>query len=386
MTLIVDERELHEAVAATLRQVFGLGRVTFFLRDGDGTPFRVVSSRGVDDEQARTAEFAADGRLARWLRVNEAPLVLEESPGIVAFLDEAERRTLERLGAAACFPLVAMNRLTGFLAVGPTDAAAGFGLSAAERELLSALAGQATLAIENAALLREQKARLKRMYRAERLATAGELAAGAAHEIRNPLTAIRSVIQYLRTDYPAGSERAGLIDEVLAEVDRIDGIVEGLLSFARPAEARFERVDLVELLRHGIALVSARARAQRVATELALPDSLQVHADPNLLKQLLLNVFLNALQAMPGGGVLRLAADLRGGIAEIRATDTGCGIAPEHVERIFDPFFTTKRDGTGLGLSTSYGIVERHGGELEVESAVGRGTTIRIRLPQRQRR
>jgi two-component system NtrC family sensor kinase len=84
--------------------------------------------------------------------------------------------------------------------------------------------------------------------------------------------------------------------------------------------------------------------------------------------------------------VLRLAADLRGGIAEIRATDTGCGIAPEHVERIFDPFFTTKRDGTGLGLSTSYGIVERHGGELEVESAVGRGTTIRIRLPQRQRR
>jgi signal transduction histidine kinase len=222
------------------------------------------------------------------------------------------------------------------------------------------------------------------MYRAERLATAGELAAGAAHEIRNPLAAVRSAIQYLRSDYAEGSARASLVDDLLSEVDRIDGIVEGLLSFARPPVSRPEPVELPELLGQSVALVAVRARSQRVSVTLDAPPSLAFHADPNQLKQVLLNVLLNALQAMPDGGELRVAAAPRGRSVEIRVADTGSGIPPEHVDRVFDPFFTTRPEGTGLGLSICYGIVERHGGEMEVRSEAGRGTEMVVRLPRRQ--
>lgn len=377
LTLTADPEELYPGVAARLRDVFGLEGVAVFLRDGDGAPFRAMAARGAS---AGDAVFPSEGKLARWLRVNEAPLFPDESPGVMEFLDAEERRALAGLGAAACVPLVAVNRLTGFLVLGrPRD---GRPLDAARRDLLLALAGQAALAFENAALAREAKARLKRMYRAERLATAGELAAGAAHEIRNPLAAIRSAIQYLRGDYAEGSDRASLVDDLLSEVDRIDGIVEGLLSFARPPVSLAEPVELAELLGQSVGLVAARARGQRVAVRLDVPPALSLRADPNQLKQVLLNVFLNALQAMPHGGELRVSATPRGRWLELRVADTGPGIAPEHLERVFDPFFTTRPDGTGLGLSICYGIVERHGGEMEVRSEAGSGAEVVVRLPR----
>jgi signal transduction histidine kinase len=252
LTLVVDEDQLRAAIPAKLREFFGLERVAIFLREGDGAPFRVASARGIEAPVADAAAFPADGRLARWLKVNEMPLVLAEQPGVVDFLDAGERDTLRSLGAAACFPLVALNQLRGFLAVGPTGRGPALGLDPGERELLGVLAGQAALAFENAALIREQRDRLKRLYRAERLATAGEMAAGAAHEIRNPLTSIRSAIQHLRGDYEDASPRAELIDDILAEVDRINEIVEALLSFARPAQVKFESVDLAELVRQEV--------------------------------------------------------------------------------------------------------------------------------------
>jgi signal transduction histidine kinase len=224
------------------------------------------------------------------------------------------------------------------------------------------------------------------LYRAERLATAGELAAGAAHEIRNPLTSIRSAIQHLGSGYEDGDQRAELVGDILAEVDRINEIVEGLLSFARPAEPKFEDVDLSELIRHAIAMVDTRARKQGVETRTEVPDDLSVRADPNLITQVLLNVAMNALQAMPEGGALDISAGRLGRMVELRVGDTGPGISEEDRDRLFDPFFTTKKDGTGLGLSVCYGIVQRHGGEIEVESEVERGTLVKIRLPDRHGR
>jgi signal transduction histidine kinase len=383
LTLVVDEDQLRAAIPAKLREFFGLERVAIFLREGDGAPFRVASARGIEAPVADAAAFPADGRLARWLKVNEMPLVLAEQPGVVDFLDAGERDTLRSLGAAACFPLVALNQLRGFLAVGPTGRGPALGLDPGERELLGVLAGQAALAFENAALIREQRDRLKRLYRAERLATAGEMAAGAAHEIRNPLTSIRSAIQHLRGDYEDASPRAELIDDILAEVDRINEIVEALLSFARPAQVKFESVDLAELVRQTVALIDARARKCGVTVEVDGPESLPFMADGNLIKQVVLNVAMNALQAMPEGGTLSIAVERVGAAAEIRVEDTGCGITPEDRERIFDPFFTTKKEGTGLGLSVCYGIVQRHGGEIEVDSEIGVGTTLKVRLPGR---
>jgi signal transduction histidine kinase len=197
------------------------------------------------------------------------------------------------------------------------------------------------------------------------------MAAGAAHEIRNPLTSIRSAIQHLRGDYEDASPRAELIDDILAEVDRINEIVEALLSFARPAQVKFESVDLAELVRQTAALIDARASKSGVTVEVDGPESLPLMADGNLIKQVVLNVVMNALQAMAEGGTLSIALEPVGAAAEIRVQDTGCGITAEDRERIFDPFYTTKQEGTGLGLSVCYGIVQRHGGEIEVDSEIG---------------
>lgn len=383
LALIVDRDELCEAAAVRLQEIFGLERVVVLLRDESDTAFRHVAARGIASALAATATIPVAGRLAQWLRVNEIPLALHENPGAAAFLDDAERSTLTGLGTGICVPLVAMNRLIGILLLGYHGQGAA---PTYDPEFLTALAAQIALALENATLLHERRTRLKRLYRAERLATAGELAAGAAHEIRNPLTSIRSAIQYLRGDYPAESDRAMLIDEVLSEVDRIDGIVEGLLSFARPRAARFESIDLAALLRQTVTLISARAEDQGIALELHATGPLPATGDPDLLRQLFLNLFLNALQATPHGGTLRISASTDRRMTMVRITDTGHGIAPENLERIFAPFFTTKGEGTGLGLSIGYGIVERHGGEIEVESEVGRGTTMIVRLPGRNGR
>jgi signal transduction histidine kinase len=381
LTLIVDEEQLRETIPAKLREFFGVERVAVFLREADGGPFVLSSARGLGEELDSSLAFLPNGRLARWLKVNEEPLVLSDQPGVVDFLGDAEREILARLDIHACFPLVALNQLKGFLALGSTAGSNAFTLSGEQRELLTVFAGQTALAFENAALLREQRARLKRLYRAERLATAGELAAGAAHEIRNPLASIRSAIQHLRGSFSEGDKQTDLVDDILAEVDRINDIVEGLLSFARPAEPQFGRVNLAELARHVVTLVEVQAGEQNVVASVDVPD-IVVRADPNLITQVLLNVVMNALQAMPDGGALDIATISTGRTVEIRVSDTGAGIAMEDREKLFDPFFTTKKGGTGLGLSVCYGIVQRHGGEIEVESDVGHGTVVMIRLPE----
>jgi signal transduction histidine kinase len=385
LALIVDGRELYATVAVRLQEVFGFRHVGVFLRDGDGAPFRAAAWRGSGPPASPDAAIAAEGPLAQWLRVNETVLVLADDRGVLDFLDPDERSLLVRLGAVACVPLIAFNQLTGFLTVGATTGAGGYALDRSQRELLGTLTAQAALAFANAALLREQKARLKRLLRAERLATAGELAAGAAHEIRNPLTAIRSAVQYMGSDYEPGSDRAALAAEVLREVDRIDGILSGLLSFGRTPQVRPEQVDLHTLLTRSAALIESRARGQGVRIDLQSVGPLLLRADPNLLKQVLLNVFLNALQAMPAGGVLAIETEARGSSLVVRTSDTGCGIPPQHLERVFDPFFSTKPDGSGLGLSICYGIVERHGGDMTVTSEQGAGTTVTITLPVRSR-
>ncbi len=169
----------------------------------------------------------------------------------------------------------------------------------------------------------------------------------------------------------------------LRETDRIDETLAALLSFSRPSEIRKEPCDLVGLLEESVALVSFQARAKGVEVRTSFPPPpVVVEADGSQLKQVFLNVFLNAVQAMEGGGALTVEA-LRheSGRPLIRVTDTGPGIPEEALDKVFDPFFTTKKGGTGLGLSICYTIVKAHGGEIEVRSRLGEGTTVLVSLP-----
>ena len=217
----------------------------------------------------------------------------------------------------------------------------------------------------------------------------GQLAAGVAHEIRNPLTAIRSTMQYLAQGLDGDGERE-LVGELLSEVDRINGTIGGLLSLSRTGELRLVEIDLAEPLGRALQLVKAHANGQGIALE-ASPGAgaFRVVGDAGQLEQMFLNLLLNAVQAMPGGGRITVSvAPCRPHLTEsaapwveVRIADTGPGIAPDHLRRVFDPFFTTKRDGTGLGLAICHGVVEQHRGEIRLESEEGVGTTALIRLP-----
>jgi signal transduction histidine kinase len=227
---------------------------------------------------------------------------------------------------------------------------------------------------------------------AERLASVGRLASGLAHEIGTPLNVIGGRTEAVQRRL-SGDEPAQKNLRIIAEqIERITRIVRGMLDFARSREARLQAVDIGAAIHKVMELLDHRFAEARVRVECDLaPDLPLVMADADQLHQVFLNLATNALDAMPGGGRLRISGR-RAGVAsgvpdardvEIAFEDTGVGIAAEHLNRIFDPFFTTKEvgRGTGLGLAVSYGIVRDHGGSIEVESRPGQGARFTVRLP-----
>lgn len=228
----------------------------------------------------------------------------------------------------------------------------------------------------------------RRLIQAEKLAAVGEMAAGIAHELNNPLTTVTGFTELVLDDLPEDAESRPDLELVLREARRARDVVRRLLDFSRRSESERTRVDLNELLDDVLSLTHHLMHTSGVQLEVSLSKNLPwVSVDRNQIKQVFLNLFHNALQAMPTGGQLfvRTGVRQRGGrkwvVASIR--DTGAGITPENKERIFEPFFTTKssQGGTGLGLSVTYGIVTDHGGEIDVESEVGCGTNFTVWLP-----
>lgn len=386
LALIVDRDAIEASVAARVRELFAPDLLVILQPDSEGASFVPTFAQGLSLEALADAAVATRGKLARWLSVNETSLALHQQPGVFEYLETAEKELLTRLRLDVCVPMIHLNRLIGILLLGRDRER--WSPSRTEIEMLDLLASQASLAFENAALYRAQSERLDRLHRAERLAAVGQLAAGLAHEIRNPLTAIRSTMQYLLKDLNPDEPRHQLVEELLSEVDRINSTVGGLLSLSRSGELRLAEIDLLAPLSASIHLVQARADEQNVILETSFGhDLLPVLGDAGQLKQVFLNLLLNALQSMPEGGRITLTAGLwsppsgAGRWAQVRMIDTGPGISADELRKVFDPFFTTKRDGTGLGLAICHGIVEQHQGEIRLESEVGRGTTALVRLP-----
>jgi len=255
-----------------------------------------------------------------------------------------------------------------------------------------ALASQAARAIESSQAYERVKER-------ERLAALGEMSAGLAHEIRNPLGAIKGAAQLLvgpdGKPLPPGPESSEFIDIILEEVDRLNNVVTRFLDYARAEKserALHGRVDLNAVIAKTTMLLQqapeARSAEVRVRTDELLPN---VAGEPEALVQVFLNLGLNALQAMPEGGVLEIITTRRrrsrlgyGQFAEVRFRDTGVGIARDKLKKLFIPFFTTKSRGTGLGLAISQRIVAQHGGTIEVRSTPGQGSTFSVFLPALQ--
>ncbi len=236
---------------------------------------------------------------------------------------------------------------------------------------------------------REEIERLHRtqISRAEHLATLGELAAGLAHEIRNPLAGIAGVIEIIGRDLPESSPNREVLREVQREVLHIKQILSDLLDYARPKAPKFQPADLNATTEHAVILARQQALSRPIQIEFEMAAGLPpVEHDAGQIQQVLLNLLLNAVQAIEGAGgsgKVQVRVEKRDAYATVTVNDTGRGISAEHLPNIFRPFFTTKGKGTGLGLSLARRIVDDHGGRIEVASELGVGSRFTVWLPFR---
>jgi two-component system NtrC family sensor kinase len=233
----------------------------------------------------------------------------------------------------------------------------------------------------------------RQVYQSQKLAAVGQLAAGVAHEINNPLTGVLSYSSFLLKRAEDKPEFKEDLEVIVRETKRCRGIVKGLLDFARQSPPEIHAIHINEIVERAIRIVQTQLAAHHVELQKHLRSDLpKVHADANQIQQVLVNLLLNANDAIgEGGGTIELFTNftLDGDTTqaqareiEIRVSDTGCGISAADLQRIFDPFFSTKGPkGTGLGLAVAWGIIEKHDGRIEVESEVGKGTTLRVLLP-----
>ena len=218
----------------------------------------------------------------------------------------------------------------------------------------------------------------------ERLAAVGRITAGVAHEVKNPLNSMRLWLENLKESLPPDRDgaTAQAVNVLDAEIDRLDAVVKRFLDFARPMDVRLEPTQLAELLREVLEVAQPQLQRAKVEVAQLLPIGIpEVFVDRDLLKQAVLNLVLNAVDAMPGGGQLQLTLSRRGEVAEITVGDTGKGIPPELRQKVFQLFFTTRPGGSGIGLASTFRIVQLHNGSINFTSEVGRGTTFRIELP-----
>ncbi|UII54258.1 PAS domain S-box protein [Cytobacillus spongiae] len=237
------------------------------------------------------------------------------------------------------------------------------------------------LAIRND--ITEKKKTEEILHRQDKLAAVGQLAAGVAHEIRNPLTSMRGYAEFLSED-EADPQRKEFIEIILDEINRVNTIVEDFMVLAKPKAAQLEEKNIIPIIKNVLSLLEFEARKKKVALHYECPlDIIQIECDEDRLKQVFLNFVKNGIEAMPNGGDLTVKITLRDGQCQVSIQDTGVGIPEEKLKKIGEPFYTTKKDGNGLGLMVSFKIIESHNGKVYIESELNKGTVFNIVLPSK---
>jgi len=230
--------------------------------------------------------------------------------------------------------------------------------------------------------LAEQNEQLRReVQRAEKLKAISTLAAGMAHEIKNPLASIKTFVEYIPEKFDDPQFREKFVRITGQEVNKMNNLIQRLLEFARPAPPALEPQKISDLIQETIDFLQGSLLTKHIQVQTVFNGNDSVLVDPNQIKQAFLNILLNSIDAMGKPGRITISTVQVNGHLNIAFSDNGPGISKKNLTRIFDPFFTTKSNGTGLGLSVVHTIIREHGGSVEVESEVGKGTTIRMSLP-----
>jgi len=253
-----------------------------------------------------------------------------------------------------------------------------------EIALIEAVCAQLAVALDNLCLVQAKVAMEREMQHREKLAAIGQLAATVAHEIRNPITGAKCLLQQVEEELHGTPQGKEYVQLALADLDRVEQSVSQLLTFARKEEYHFSEQDVTELVRATVRHFSARLREKAITVRAPEGTPARAAVDEEKLRRALVNLLENALDAVPGDGVIAASVSAAGPGVEIRISDNGRGFPPEDQDRIFEPFFTRKEKGTGLGLAIARKIVEGHGGHITVASTPGRETTFTLTLPRRQ--
>ncbi|MFQ6067079.1 MAG: ATP-binding protein [bacterium] len=328
--------------------------------------------------------------------------VIEKKPFVVgdALNDPRVNKDLKKrfgLKSFAVVPLIGRDRVVG--AITADNLFSDRVITPEKFESLITFANQAGLALENAKMYDELKSfsrqleeKVKiatedlkrtqdRLIQSEKLAVLGKLSAGIAHEIRNPLTSIKILIHSLAKKITDTETKEKDIKVIENEIERVNQTIKRFLDFARPKEPQFSRVDINQILEETINLVSGKVKEQNIILEKEFSSLSHIQADREQMRQVFLNLFLNAVQAMPEGGKLRIKTDLQGQYIRIEIQDEGRGIPERIKNKLFEPFFTTKEEGIGLGLSIVKRIIDDHKGSIQVRDSHPQGTVFTINLP-----
>jgi signal transduction histidine kinase len=385
MVSILDIHELSREIITTTTQAMRVNKASIFIFDEEDGCYKLYDSIGLGDTDD-IKRYPKDNPLFKWVGERDEIVIREELERYSsASTTLAVIETLKMMGSELCLPLVTKQKLIGIINLGMKGK--GEMYTHEDLELLETMANQATVAIENARLYEDLIRAKVQMQRADRLAALGTLTAGLAHEIRNPLVAIKTFTQLLPTRFDDTEFRDHFLKVTAGEVDRIASLVTELLDFARPSQPKLNSEDLNQVVEKMALLVDTESHKKNIKILKDLYASLPfVTLDKEQIKQVLLNILLNAVDATPENGTISVSTrplTKNGYLDHVQVTiaDTGKGIPEEDLEKVFTPFYTTKHTGSGLGLSISHQIVQEHQGNIEVESKLNVGTTFRINLP-----
>lgn len=390
ITSSLDLDEVLTVAMAEARTTLDAEAASVLLYEGPTHELVFAASASPESEILVGTRMPATAGIAGWALEKAQPVLVRDAqcdPRFYADIDDLTGMSTRSLLAV---PLVCKGKAIGVIeAINRT----GKAFDEHDLDLLTTLAGSAAIAIENARLYeaeREQRKLLEQsqaqLVQSEKLAATGRMAASLAHEINNPLQAIHNSLQLMLSFPLEPDEQQEYLQMANDEVKQLMGMMTRTLDFARRPLQRAEPTNVNSGIEKVLALANKYLQHRHIAIQRdSASDLPTVLAAPDELEQVFLNLVLNAVDAMPEGGTLCISSHMAqdGGLA-VSFADTGHGIAPEHTDHVFEPFFSTKENGTGLGLSVSYSVVQRHGGEISFQSKPGEGTTFTVWLPALQ--
>jgi len=388
---ILEVETLLENVLRTCIAQLEIDGAAIVIQRGNGkTQLNLVKITNLDIKGKVDFKFDCDGELVRLLKSSNKYMFKNQIAKHLDFSNPDFKR-LEALGCQLCIPLICKGQIRGILFLAKKTSENEF--DEKDLEFISMLAEQVTVAVENAVLYESEKESLeklknaqKQLIRSERLAAIGQLSASLAHEINNPLGIIKNYLTLLAGSLPPEDANQANLKIVKEEVDRIAKIVRQLLDLCQPRNEKALPVDLVLLVEQTISLVEKQFEKNKISITRQLPGDLPLmEGYPDQLKQLFINLLMNACDSMPQGGKIHINISKDKEKLKMYFSDTGCGIPKENIPKVFEPFFTTKGDkkGTGLGLWICSQIVSQHNGTISLGD-ISPGTTFIISLPIKQ--